>query len=425
MLLACSLWLIHLIQVFSFEESANLNLQYIPENATNVYRLDGRVLTRELLASLLISEDEDLKKMAQRQIPTTSEGKLKPVGISFDSDIILFRLKENGSQITGMLFNLWDRRTYDKNLPKLIGKNSAIASTENVGLLLLQIDGNKTQSELTSTAKKMLSKPTNFTTKHPEPGNKSLISAWYQEDNSTISDVGISVQDNQLLIRGAFTTNTALNRKNLAKYRGGFHVHSQWLPEIWSKRLQEALKEKGIDIPVMKQFSLNYFGTTIITDPSITPLPTLSATVEFESPIEIDTLFRGFERVAFDSISQTKVFDVFSEKYEITRIDPRTVRVKSQKEMDLQKVTLTSVAEISGSPDKLLKIDGDDYISQILMLSSDYRAVSSLIEEITSIDIKMTPTKKGKYRIYGKIVLKDDKWPLNELLKFLIRSKLL
>lgn len=417
--------MVYITQVFSFKESENVNTDYIPINATSVYRLDGRVLTRELLASLLISEDEDLKKMAQSQIPTTKEGKLKPVGISFDSDIILFRIEEDGSEYTGMLFNLWDQRTFDKNVPKLLGNNAAIASTEDVGLLLLQLDGGRTTSELTSRAKKMLSKRTKFSKKHPAPIEKSLISVWYQEGNSVISDVGISVQDNQLIIRGAFETTSNLNEDNLAEYRGGFHVHSQWFPKIWSKLLQDKLLEKGIEIPAIKQFSINYFGTTIVTDPVINPLPIMNASIEFKDAFEVDSVFNYFELISVDSVSNTKVYNVLTQEYAVTQINDYTINLRSMKEMDLQKASITSIAEISGSPDKLLEIDGDKYISSILVLSNNYIAVSSLIQEITSIDIKMTPGSDNKHQIYGKIVLKDDKWPLNELLKFLIRSKLL
>lgn len=423
--LAGTLWLVYLILVFSFEENTNKNTQYIPENATSVYRLDGRVLTRELLASLLISEDDDLRKMAQSKIPTTKEGKLKPVGISFDSDIILFRLEDGKSRFTGMLFNLWDDRTFKRNIPKLVGDNGAIASTENVGLLLLQLEGDMTQKQLSEKAAKMLSKETSFLKNHPAPENKSLISVWYQEGNSSISDVGISVQDNQLIISGAFETSTDLNAKNLAQYTGGFHIHTQWFPEIWSSLLQDALKERGIEIPSIRQLSINYFGTTIVTEPSVMPLPILTASIEFKDVVSVDSLFGSFPLISNDTISGMRIYDVLTKKYEITQIDSHTISIASTDGLKLTKKSVGSIAEISGSPDYLLNIDGDKFISRVLVLSNEYRAVSSLINEITSIDIKMTPSKNNTYRIRGTIALNDDKWPLNELLKFLIRSKLL
>lgn len=424
-LLTGALWLVHLIQVFSFEESENLNTHYIPNNATSVYRLDGRVLTRELLASLLISEDEDLKKMAQNQIPTTEDGRLKPVGISFDSDILLFRMEENGSYFTGMLFNLWDSKTYQKNVPKLLGKNGAVASTDDVGVLLLQMEGNQTKGQLQKKAQKLLSTPSDFYKKHPAPEDKSLISVWYQEGNSSISDVGVSVQDNQLIVRGSFETKTDLTFENLAHYRGGFHLHSQWFPEVWSQQLQEILSDQGIEIPAIAQFSLNYFGTTIVTDPNFAPLPTLNAAFQFKENVEVDSIFSPFECLKKDTISGTHTYNLFSGEFEVTQLNERTIRVQTVTEMDLQESEITSIAEISGAPDYLLNIDGDKFISRILTLSNEYRAVSSLVKEINAIDIKMTPESEGKYRIYGTVVLNDDKWPLNELLKFLIRSKLL
>lgn len=414
----------HLILVFSFEESENNNLSYIPENATSVYRLDGRVVTRELLASLLLSEDEVLNKMTQSKIPKTKDGKLKPVGISFDSDVIMFRLVDGEDQFTGLLFNLWDHRTFRRNMPKYIGKNSAIASTETVGLLLMKPGVEITESELKSHAEKILSKETQFSKKHPEPESASMISVWYREGNSSVSDVGLSLQDNQLIIEGSFKSEEEIEIRNLSRNKGGFHIHSQWFPDAWNGIIQRELKTQGINIPSIRQFSFNYFGGFIVTDPNVALLPILDGSIEFDEPVVLDSLLKGFNEISSEEVSKKRTFDILSRPYRIHQVNDRTLEISSDQKLDLQPAKLTSVAELSGSPKHLLHIEGDAFIKRILQLSSEYRAAGSLINEITSIDIKMTRGSGKNYRIRGVIALKDDKWPLNELIKFLIRSKI-
>ena len=419
------MWLVYALLVFSFEASENNNADYIPDGSSSVYQLDGRVLTRELLASLLISEDEDLRQLTREQIPTTEDGKLKPVGISFDSDIILFRLKEKGLEYSGMLFNLWDQRLFEKNVPKFLGSSSASASTEKVGLILFQLEGDRSKAQLRNQAKKMLARKTNFAAKHPLEENQSLISVWYQEGDNLITDVGISVQNNQLLIDGNFETNKKLSDQNLATYEGGFHVHSMWFPESISLRIESLLKSVDVDIPPIKQFSLNYFGTTIVTEPSIAGLPKFIGAIEFEKDIEVDSVFKNFELISFDSLTNTSTYTVLEHNYEVTKKNPKTIELRSTRGISVKPVHKGAIAEISGSPKYLMKLDGDDFIRRILSATSEYSSINSFAKEIRKLDIKMMPVSGNKYRIRGKIVLRDEKWPLNELLKFLIRSKLL
>ncbi len=420
-----AMWIVHAVLVFSFEASENNNSAYIPENATSVYRLDGKVLTRELLASLLISEDKDLQELTQDKIPTTSEGKLKPTGISFDSDIILFRLEENGTQFSGMLFNLWDKRVFNRNLPKYLDENGAIASTDDVGLVLMQLEGDLSNDQLKERANKMLSKQTSFLRQHPIPEGNSLISLWYQEGNSAVTDIGVSFQDNQLLFNGEFESENGLNYKNLAKYKGGFHIHSKWFPEFLNVRIQEGLQTLGIEIPAIKQFSLNYFGATIVTEPSIAGLPYMAGAFEFEEAVVVDSIFKDFELISKDQTTNESVYNILSMKYAITQQNATTIAIKSLEGTKLSNASYSSAAEISGSPRHLLKVEGDPFIRGILVFTNEFKSVSAFINEIQKLNIKMTPISGNKYRIKGKIALNEDKWPLNELLKFLIRSNLI
>lgn len=420
-----AMWLVYTILVFSFKEAKNNNAAYIPNNSSIVYQLDGRLLTQELLASLLISEDKELQELVQNKIPTTGEGTLKPVGITFDSYVFLFRLEENGNRYSGMLFNLWDNRVFDKNIPKYLGKNSANASTNDVGLILTQLEGNLSKKALLQRAKQMLSAPTGyFRNVRPQDG-KSLISVKYRKNGVAISDVGVSVEGNQLLFKGAFFTKEELSHTNLAQYKGGFHIHSQWLPKELNTALQDALKTVGIELPALKQFSLNYFGATIVTEPSIAGLPHMAGSFEFEEPVVTDSIFKDFTLISSDSVTNEKVYDVLSMQYAIRQVNATTIDIRSAEGVDLTEAPYSSTAEISGSPKQLLKLDGDKFIRGILTLTNEFKSLSSFVNEVEKMDIKMTPTSNKNYRIEGKIELKNNKWPLNEVLKFLIQSNLL
>lgn len=421
-----TLWLVHVILVFAFEASDNNNnMSYIPENATSVYRLDGQQLTRELIASLLISDDEDLNKIAQDRIPTTLEGKSESIGVSFDSDIILFRMQEDGLSFTGILFNLWDHRNFSRNMPKYLGKNGVSTSTDRVGLVLLADYDSFSKKDLKKKAKKILSKETLFLAKHPTKNSNALVSVWYQEESQAISDVGVDIQNNHILIQGTFETKHDFSATPLAMNEGGFHVHSQWFPEIWSGVIQEYLEEQDISIPPIHQFTLNYFGNFIATEPNVALLPILSGSVEFDSPVSKDSIFQKFPVVLEDSITGTTTYDILTRTYAVKQLNERTLQIRSTESMNLTPKKYSTTAELSGSPKHLLKMDGDAFIRRIMSLSSEYRATGSLVNEISTIDIKMWPATADKYRIQGKVELKDDKWPLNELLKFLIRSKIL
>lgn len=419
-----TLWLVYTILVFSFEASENNNLDYVPENATSVYRLDGKVLTRELLATLLISEDEDLKSLAQSEIPTTDGGQLKPVGISFDSDILLFRLEEDETIYSGMLFNLWDAKVFLKNLPKYIGTNSAIAAKEDVGLILIQLEGNNTQGDLKKRAQKMLRKKTRFAKKHSWTDENSLISVWYHDENKGITDIGLTVQDNQLLFTGQVKSKRDLNAPTLPQYEGGFHLHSSWIPKVLNDQISSGLGTFGMKLPALKQFSINYFGATIITEPSVAAMPHMAGAFEFETPVIADSIFKDFEITERDSIHQTKVYDIFSISYSVRQLNATTISIQSKEGIDVKERKYSSIAEVSGVPQHLVELDGDSFIKRIIVFTSEFKSVSGFVKEVETLDIKMTPASTDTYRIRGKIALKNDKWPLNELLKFLIRSKL-
>ena len=420
-----TLLLVQVILVFAFEESDNNNMSYIPVNANSVYRLDGQLLTRELIASLLISDDEDLNKIAQDQIPSTSEGELESIGVSFDSDIILFRMQEDSLSFTGILFNLWDHRIFRRNAPKYLGEAGVSTCTDRVGLLLIPDEDSFAKKDLKKKAEKMLSKETLFLAKHPAKKTNALVSVWYQEESQAISDVDVYIQNNHILIQGTFETSTDFSATPLAMNQGGFHVHSQWFPDIWSDVIQEYLEKQDISIPSIRQFTLNYFGNFIATEPNVALLPILSGSVEFDSPASKDSIFQKFPVVSEDTVTGTTTYDILTRTYTVKQLNERTLRVRSTEPMQLTPEKFSTTAELSGSPEYLLKMDGDAFIRRIMSLSSEYRATGSLVNEIRTIDIKMLPMTRDKYRIQGKVELKDDKWPLNELLKFLIRSKIL
>jgi hypothetical protein len=409
---------------FSFQASSNTNTEYIPENATSVYRLDGRVLSRELLASLLISEDEDLRKMTQSKIPTTSDGEVKPVGISFDSDIIFFRLTEHGNAMTGFLFNLWDHKKFRRNMPKYIGTSGAIAATDDVGIVLLEWEGRLNQVQLKERAKKLLEKETNFARKYPAPSSDAIVSVWYKEKDTQISDVALTLQANEIVLSGTIQANHSIKNKSLNLYEGGFHIHTAWFPEVWNSVLQNELIEIGVELPSIRQFSVNYFGTHIVAEPNVAALPIMAGEVEFNTPVYLDSLMPNFPYTVQDSASGFRTYDIYSRQYQISQINRSTISFRSNATMNLKKKQMPSVAELSGSPKHLLKLEGDDFIRRILSLSNEYRATNAFVREVEHIDIKLLPSGGHQYTLKGKISLKDETWPLNELIKFLIRSKL-
>lgn len=420
-----ALWLIYTILVFSFEESESNNSNYIPVEASVVYQLNGRILSRELLASLLISEDEELQQLVQSKIPTTGQGNLKPVGIHFDSEIILFRLEENGNSFTGFLFNLRDPKLFNKNIPKYLSNNSVCTSNPSVGLILMQREGGLTKEELRTKAKKMLAHPTTEWRKGlPQDGN-SLISISYREKGFTTTDLGVSVQENQLIFNGSLHAKNANFDGSTSGYKGGFHVHSKWLPQKLKHELKKGLQSIGIDVPPLKQFSLNYFGSKIVTEPNIAGLPYLAGILEFETSVVPDSIFKDFKLVSTDTLTNTKVYDILSMRYAITQQNATTIEIKSLEGIHVNQTMYGSIAEISGAPKHILKLEGDQFIRGILTLTNEYKSLSAFVNEIEEIDIKITPSSSQSHRIHGKIALKNDKWPLNELIKFLIQSNLL
>ena len=110
--------------------------------------------------------------------------------------------------------------------------------------------------------------------------------------------------------------------------------------------------------------------------------------------------------------------------YSIKQVNSRTINIRSLEGIQVQDASYSSVAEISGNPEHLLNIEGDALIRGIITFMNEYKSLSGFVKEIQKLDIKMTPISVKNYRISGKIALNDDKWPLNELLKFLIRSNL-
>jgi hypothetical protein len=248
-------WLMVNISGLIISEQANDNIEFVPANSTFALRIDGRELAENTLFSIILeSKDEDILKLFEESIKkrTSGEKEFTNTGINYLSDVILFKIPYGKTELTGILFNLLNRTTFQKNLPGLLDEDQVVASNGNVGLILssdVSSDERLDKKMLRKYAEKLLksknkghhqifhsgSAPNRFSEIHFHSSDKlndeSEVNLLFEQDEQAFELKGKLSSQNKIKVN-------YLSHELDAE---GLHITSKLFSDAWADTLQSSL----------------------------------------------------------------------------------------------------------------------------------------------------------------------------------------
>ncbi len=418
-------WFVFNLLTLTLVDGKNDNNDYIPDEATTVYHIDGTRFTRQTLNTLLLHEDKELSSLIQDLLPESSDGKLKPLGISFSSDLIQFEIAEKEGRYSGILFNLSSPHFFKKNMALYLGEEVAIAANDRVGLLLTQNGLNLSKHALQVKAESMLRKKTNFAKKHPIKLPGVLLSAWNRSESCKDGLLQLELKGQELHFKGALDVYRSAPPMLEQLEPNGFHLTSGYLPDFINDSLQKYVSELGITLPEITGVSINYLGTKIISDPILVILPKADIYLEFAANIELDSLLlQEFvaPRKATDP-ENLRILDIYGVSYWVRQQSPRSLIISSSPHPKMQKGRHAAFL-IEGAPKFLFELEGDGLVKRVVEMAPIMSSSRNAANGISTVNIRISKDRNNVYLVDGLVQFKPNEWPINTFFKFLIRSKL-
>lgn len=414
------LWFVYAILTLTLEAHPNNNLNYIPDDAITVYRVDGRTLAKEFIASALIHQDEDLESLLFNALPETPDGKMKPLGISFDSDILRFETIRKKDTLSGWLFNLYSAHLFKKNVPEYIDENTVIAANDGVAIVLSGATVRNTQ-QWKDYALQLVSTKTKFAEKHLNE-REGFASSWQRTTNGNSGFFAVNIEEHAIQLSGNLKLSGVATSQAFDLKPDGFHIESRYVPAEWNDFLSEYLTSIGLELPKINGFSLNYFGTLIVSEPEFNALPKANMQIAFDEPISLDSLFKGKFAYTKGPKTRFRLIQLYDQTYYVAAkgnllemyIDPPKSTEKSG----------TALIRISGKPLHLMTVEGDALIRRLMNLSPLMNATRLFTSSIQDVNIEVKKNTGNSYTLEGTVQLDEDEWPANAITKYLLRSQL-
>jgi len=424
--LIAMLWLAHSLLTLTLIDPENHNAEYIPNDATRVYRVDGNTFTRKTLTTLLLHEDEELSGLMQDLIPEKSDGSLKPLGISFSTDLIQFEIKKGNDILSGILFNLNSPHYFKKNMPLYLEDDVAIATNENVGLLLTQNGTKLSKKELQLKAKTILQNKTQFAKNHNLKATESIVSVWNRSNDGNTISLALDLKDQDLQLTGGFTTKNQMRYMTSTLVPKGFHVTSHYIPDFANDSLQKYADQMGVSLPNIRGISINYFGTKLITEPTLFPAPKADVYLEFEEDFDLkNSLPLPFLMLLKNTTAKNVLkLELNGQSYWIDQKTPRSLLISWNRSPKMEKVANAPVLLIDGAPKFLFELEGDGLVKRLIEMSPMMSSSKSAAGGIARVHLAVAQKTPSNFKIDGLVTFKKDEWPINTFFKFLIRSKL-
>ncbi|MFT6921845.1 MAG: hypothetical protein ACJA1C_000843 [Crocinitomicaceae bacterium] len=419
-----------------FQEHANENQEYIPNDANFVVRIDGRKLLNTSASSIILHEDEEIINLIERLLQDEMEGEstIKGLGIAINSDIIVFSQSKNDHELVGVLFNLIRPKTFKKNAPLLFGDNQAIATSGNVGLVYMEINnekGNKLAAKtLKKKADKLLSIKSNFDFSIFKPSEDNVMAqSWSKK--GLIKEINIAhnaslsfiITDTELIIDGELAYNLE-SKSEISKdiKPHGIHLSMDQVSGIINDSLVSLFKNLNIPEGKISGLSVNYHELELIADPVLFPAPKFDALVTFESNFDIESAIDSLlskedsKRINESCISYSGL------KLYYEQVDNKTVYIGTSKNVSYIMHDNKTSFRMHGDPACFTKIEGSGMMKSLVEMMPYFTNSREFLGKIETLDISVGTPKNGISKVHASIKFDKGKYPLNSILMFMIES---
>lgn len=438
--LLLTVWIAIYLCGMLLSETENNNTNYIPENASLAFRINGEKISKTTLFTVLLeAKDDEVIQLLTSTIKKRTSGEVdfKNPGIQILSDVIIFEAPLKGENVSGMLFNLFNEQAFLKNFNETLNPRQVCFAKNKVGVLLsLPKKSQLKKSDLESYAEELLTKKTishqfktdhiasaNFADLHVHKALKRDKSKYHEIDLSFYQKGNSFVLDGQLApledYEGHYLSHELSPR--------GLHFTSRIFTQEWADSLKRLLAFLPVDLPEIKAFSLNYEGVKILNNSAgIFAIPQIELVIQCKDEFSINELFAtGSLQSELDYTLNKNELWIQDERLYFKQLSPKSFYIGIRQEPQYTASNPSIIFKVKGNLQPLVTIKGGGLMTAFLEMLPIFKASRSLTENSQEIDIQITKLTGKKCRIKGELAFKEGHYPIAEVLRFLLIGQLI
>lgn len=432
-----TVWIMVNISRLIVSEHPNSNLEHVPSNSTFAIRIDGRALAENTLFSIILeSKDEDIIKLFEESIRkrTSGEKEFTNTGINYLSDVVVFTSHLDGQEVNGMLFNLLNSKTFLKNMPDLLQKKQVVAAKNNVGVVL-SLTGTGSAKNLQNYADRIVQTQNKGLHKifhaGSAPNRFSEIHFHTAYNDKSESEVNLIFEQNEQAfeLKGSMTSEhkTETNQLSHELVPDGFHVTTR----LFSKSLGDSLRSKlaflSSEIPTISSFSLNYRGVNIINHSSgFLAIPDAEFVIHCEEEFNVSEFLHSPELTGTMDCELTNEYIRFDEEtLYFKQLSPTSFYIGRNANPKIISGSEKNYLMIKGDLNPITNIKGGGMMTAFLEMVPIFKASKQLSKSSEKIDFSIVKTSDTKAKIQGQLLFKEGKYPLSEVMRFLLSGNII
>jgi hypothetical protein len=421
-------------------KTENYNTNYIPENASLAFRINGEEISETTLFTLLLeAKDDEVIRLLTSTIKKRTSGEVdfKNPGIQILSDIIIFEAPLKDENVSGILFNLLNEKAFLKNFNKTLNPRQVCFAKNKVGILLtLPKNSQLKKSDLESYAEELLGKKTishQFKTDQIAASNFAdlHIHKALKRDQSKYHEIDLSFNQkgNSFVLNGQLA--------NLEDYEDhflshelsprGLHFTSRIFAQEWADSLKRMLSFLPVDLPEITAFSLNYEGAKVVNHSSgFFAIPQIELVIQCKDEFSINELFAtGSLQSELDySLNKNELW-IQDERLYFKQLSPKSFYIGIHQEPQYTASNASIIFKVKGNLQPLVNIKGGGLMTAFLEMLPVFKASRTLTESSKEIDIQITKLTDKKCSIKGELAFKEGHYPIAEVLRFLLIGQLI
>lgn len=432
-------WVFLLFNQAVLEENRNYNLAHVPSNATFAIRIDGRELAEKTLFSVFLeSKDEEIITLLQETFTKNiqKEDQFKNFGIDYLSDIIVFEVPYKQTFVQGLLVNVGNERLFRKNMSN---SKNIFACKDAVGVIFgaKNLDKKLLKSDLKILATKIVNtaddKSLNgFAAKRGsgkfiETSTKgSLLGESSYFGRSTVL---FELQQNELLLSGDFSINqnkTIQSCKKILRPKD-LHISTTLIPNNLNDSLNNWLSQFQLNIPAIKEMSMNFMGTKVINHSSgFFVIPQIELLIECEKATDVSKLFNSESLIDyFDYTLENGAIRFQDERLYFKQLSATSFYLGITKDPNIQNNNSNDLITIQGALKPITRIEGGGMMTAFLEMVPMYRASKNLANHTETIQLSISKTSSKEAELKGNLKFQNGYYPMNEIMKFLLVSQMM
>jgi len=408
------IWGVFFISRTVLQKPEYSNLDFLPEYAGWSVQIDLHTLMDKGISTILFEEEDAEVKELIQDLATNQDGRFQNFmnyGIQINSSLLIFALEN--SSIIGASINLNDTEKFNTNLSEELPSNFACYGENNVGIILYSTKNTIDAEKLLTRAKEIINQP------HLDQAKSQFdLSLQLHPDNNLLenfTDGTINVQfaKNKILISGEMDSFDSISPKKYTRIKkDGFHVDLVNVTKLVSDSILHSLE---LELPQIASASINYFGAELITEPKMTIDLNMNGIFTFSESLYVDQ--------SIDSAFSKKFTQLIDLGYQVHSINENTLYIGRDKFDTTKVLTESRYLKIVGDPSSITELKGEGFTRKLIGIIPLFKASDKLSHSINNVDIEVNIVNNDKAKIKGVITFDDEKYAINELLKFILISQ--